>query len=600
MNRSIRKRATITAAAVIASAALFIPTASFAAVAPTVVETETNPVSHLGLNPGANETQLNFNWFTSSATAEQVQIAPASAQTGEEFPATEAVIFDAEMTADNDQGLTTAKATATGLEANTEYIYRVGSEEGGWSQTYTYSTEGFGGDFNFNFFGDAQIGSGSSSKLGEGGGLEQDAQGWYETLDASVEMYPDASFLFSAGDQIDGYGDDGDLESLLGDRDPQYDLFFAEGADVLREVPLATLSGNHDDEGWTYDEYFNMPNADDRSYWYEHNGALVIGLDINTISIYDYFELGQLETDEERAEFLAGLRPQIEAGIDRATEYTESIIAQQGDDADWIIVGFHQSPFSQANHYYDPDIEIMREGFTQSLSDAGVNLVLGGHDHIYTRTHLMEGSTPVVPDAPAGPGDVLTQEDGQVLYLTGSSSSGSKFYDFMDTNGVDDPELVDYDLTHDSTAMWSQDYTADFSNIAITEDSLTVKVHNTHDGSLVDSVELRKPDADNGSDDDDANGSEDAGAQGDDDANGDDNGSGTAEPSSTPTATEDNGANGAGGTDGNDGDDNGAGDAKGDDNLAQTGASDMIMVGAAALALLAGGATIYFIRRQQA
>lgn len=584
MNRTVRRRATISTAVVLAAAALFVPTASYASATPASIAAETSPVSHLGISPGSDETQLSANWFTSSTVTEAIQIAPASAQTGAEFPAEAAASFDAVMAASQDrEGLQTAKATVTGLEANTDYVYRVGSEEHGWSATYTYSTEAFGDSFSFNFYGDAQLGSGSSTEIGAGTGLEEDAQGWYQTLDTSVEMYPDSSFLFHAGDQIDGYGDDGQLEEILGDRDPQYDAFFAEGADTIREVPLATLSGNHDDEGYTYDEFFNMPNSEGRSYWYEYNNALVIGLDINTISIYDYFAIAQLETEEEKADYYESLRPAIEAGIERATEFTNSVIAERGDDADWIIVGFHQSPFSQANHYYDPDIEIMREGFTQSLSDAGVDLVLGGHDHIYTRTHLMEGSTPVVPEEEAGIGDVLEQEDGQVLYLTGNSSSGSKFYDFMDLTGNDDPATADTSQTHPSTAVWDQQYKASFSNIEIDGDSLTVNTHHTVDGALIDQVTLVQSDD-----------------SGEPTGSGEPSGSGEPTGSETPTEDDDSASPKPSTTDGTAAPTNGAGDREdNDDDLAQTGSSDLIMIGAIALALVASGATVYAIRRKQ-
>lgn len=256
-----RYRAALTTAALAAAVTVLAPTAT---AAPQPAPT---PISHLSLNLGATQSQVNFNWFTDSGNAESVQIAPLAAQEGTEFPAAAAHSFPATLTSDNDRGLTTAAATATGLSANTEYIYRVGSEEGGWSPMHSYSTENFGSEFNFTVYGDAQLGSGASTGLGDGGDLASDAAGWYQTLEAANTQYPDASFQFSLGDQIDGYGDGGALEEFLGDRDPQYDAFLAPAADELREVPLAVLSGNHDDAGATYDQYFNMPNETDRNYW---------------------------------------------------------------------------------------------------------------------------------------------------------------------------------------------------------------------------------------------------------------------------------------------------------------------------------------------
>lgn len=211
----------------------------------------------------------------------------------------------------------------------------------------------------------------------------------------------------------------------------------------------------------------------------------MIGLDTNVISIGDYAEIAQLETEEERQAWLDGKRGDIEARYNELTDYVDDVIAQHGDQADWVVVGFHQSPYSQASHHFDPDLEIMRQILPAAFSEAGVDLVLGGHDHIYTRTHLMDGTTPVVPEEAPEAGDVLVQEDNEVMFMTASSSSGSKFYDYMDSEGGEDPAL-----THPSTAVWNQDYTPDFSNVQVTEDRLTVTTHNSEDGTVVDKFTL--------------------------------------------------------------------------------------------------------------
>ena len=79
------------------------------------------------------------------------------------------------------------------------------------------------------------------------------------------------------------------------------------------------------------------------------------------------------------------------------------------------IAGIHQAPFSQGTHYTDNDVVRMRNELTPELSSAGVDLVLSGHDHIYTRTHLMNGADPVVPEGAAKAGDVLIPDENQVL-----------------------------------------------------------------------------------------------------------------------------------------------------------------------------------------
>ncbi|MGO2113252.1 MAG: fibronectin type III domain-containing protein, partial [Pseudoclavibacter sp.] len=345
-----RSRAAVLTTAFLACTATAIASPLAAATA-SAVDAPDTPISHLGLQPGANASQLNLNWFTASGGAEAVQIGQATADGV--FPA-DAATFGATLTTSQDrEGLQFASATASGLEPNTAYVYRVGSDEGGWSEAHEYTTRG-DGDFNFLFYGDPQLGSGGSSDLGEGQGLEADAQGWYDTLEVSTETYPDASFLFSSGDQIDGYGDEGELEAFLGDRDPQYDAFFAD--QTIRSYPIAVLPGNHDDNGYTYDEFWNMPNDEDRNSWFEHNGALFVNLDANMISIETYMALARAETEEDRQAILASVQPDIEAKIAEMKTYLTDVVEAQGAEADWVIAAFHQSPYSQATHYVEPDV----------------------------------------------------------------------------------------------------------------------------------------------------------------------------------------------------------------------------------------------------
>ena len=56
------------------------------------------------------------------------------------------------------------------------------------------------------------------------------------------------------------------------------------------------------------------------------------------------------------------------------------------------------------------------------FKELDVDLVLSGHDHIYSRSYLMSGT------------EVTGKRDGQksegeTLYITGGSSTGSKFYE---------------------------------------------------------------------------------------------------------------------------------------------------------------------------
>ena len=67
-------------------------------------------------------------------------------------------------------------------------------------------------------------------------------------------------------------------------------------------------------------------------------------------------------------------------------------------------------------------IEEIKELHLEIFHDADVDLVLSGHDHIYSRSYYMDGITPDT-------NTVSNRKDaGETLYITGGSSSGNKFY----------------------------------------------------------------------------------------------------------------------------------------------------------------------------
>ncbi|MHA6602286.1 metallophosphoesterase family protein [Corynebacterium coyleae] len=146
----------------------------------------------------------------------------------------------------------------------------------------------------------------------------------------------------------------------------------------------------------------------------------------------------------------------------------------------------------------DKDVVELRNSLTPKLSEAGVDLVLSGHDHIYTRTHLMNGVDPVIPAGASKSGDILIPEDNEVLYVTSTTATGGKYYDFQDENGTTHPNVREEnvtDLAHKSTARWRQDYNPDYTSIDVSSDSLKLTTYNINTPYVVDQVTLLKKDA---------------------------------------------------------------------------------------------------------
>ena len=391
-------------------------------------------ISDVNLNVGSDQYEHNLAWYTNSGVDEDAQLVLKSAATGDEFPA-DAKSFAASGGTATD-GQTYQRATMTGLVPNTDYLYRVGSDERGWSPTYGFSTGALEGDYAFLYAGDAQVGA--------SGNLANDRAGWIDTLQKADTMFPDSSFLLSAGDQVES-----------APNEAEYDAFLSP--DLLREIPLATNNGNHDVASLAYEQHFNMPNVDKNygagvngwsggNYWYMYNDTLYIALNSNN------------RDDANHA------------------EYVEKIVAEQGDKAKWKVVTFHHSIYSVASHATDADIIQRRASLPPVFSKMGIDLVLMGHDHVYTRSHLMQGTEATDTEA-AG---TVIPEDGEVLYLTANSASGSKYYSIRDQ-------------AFPWSAVQNQERVPNFTNIEVTDEAITATTYRSTDLTVVDEVRLQAP-----------------------------------------------------------------------------------------------------------
>jgi acid phosphatase type 7 len=93
----------------------------------------------------------------------------------------------------------------------------------------------------------------------------------------------------------------------------------------------------------------------------------------------------------------------------------------QSTTATWIIAFFHHPPYTKGSHNSDTESEHiqMRQNFLPILEAGGVDLVLGGHSHIYERSYLLDGhyglSTTLTPAMKLNPGDGRPAGNGAYL-----------------------------------------------------------------------------------------------------------------------------------------------------------------------------------------
>ncbi|WCZ38777.1 fibronectin type III domain-containing protein [Corynebacterium jeddahense] len=427
--------------------AITLLTSSATAVSANAQETINTRISRIVLGVGSDATEANLAWQSKRSGAQYVQYWPANDPDS---------VTEIESTPGpyNAAFFYPHQATMTGLQPETQYIYRVGNDRRGWSEKRTFTTGADSDTWNFLAMADVQIGVDTK--------IREQAAAWNKAVNVATGEHPESAFIMLLGDQIEGWGA------------PVAQLEAFTAPEKLQQYRLAVMKGNH--ETYAPDSHFRdtyfLPNevGSSANYFFNYNNVLFIGLDGNRSSSED---------------------------INSHAKFVNDTIANSGAEADWVVVGIHQAPFSQGKHYTDSDVVRLRNELTPKLSEAGVDLVLSGHDHIYTRTHLMNGFNPVIPEGASKSGDVLIPEDGEVLYVTSTTATGGKYYDFQDKYGDTHPNIREErarDLAHDSTARWRQDYNPDYTNIEVSPTELKLTTYNINTPYVVDQVTLKKKD----------------------------------------------------------------------------------------------------------
>ncbi|WP_307844243.1 fibronectin type III domain-containing protein [Sanguibacter suaedae] len=402
-------------------------------------------LSDIVMTVGSDETSRGITWYSNVDTAQVVQLAPASAVTDGSFPA-DAVTVPA-TGGPTTSGEFRRSATLTDLAESTDYAYRVGNDTDGWSATSTFSTGTTTGDYDFLFVGDPQIGA--------SGDVARDQAGWTDTLAVAEAAFPDSELIFSAGDQVESAGNEA-----------HYDAFLAP--DQLRRLPLVPTNGNHDVGSKAYEQHFTLPNNDPTAgaatsasasggnYWFTHKDVLYLNINSNN---------GDVASHEA---------------------FLRRVVAEQGGSARWVVLAFHHSIYSVAAHVNDARIKDLRAALPPIISDLGIDLVLQGHDHSYTRSFLLEDGDRADATEVPGQSEVVPGE-GEVLYVTANSASGSKYYD---VRAPDAPYA----------SVINQEKVRNYSHVEVTDETITVSTMRSEqagDGkavnSVVDQVTLRKP-----------------------------------------------------------------------------------------------------------
>ena len=328
-----------------------------------------------------------------------------------------------EERADEESSAYCYTAVMSNLEPNMEYVYQVSTfNEQKVSKPYTYINDANMGTFSFLFVGDPQIGAGN---------LETDQINWYNTLNVMRIINRGASFIISGGDQTDS----ADVEDNL------KEYFAFRSHDVLKELPIMVVRGNHETDTELYDLQFNRQNQNAKyDYYFVKNDTLFVSLNTNN---HDY---GSHE------------------------DYLAHAIKETNPR--WIVVMMHYSIFSAGPHADDESIIEGRDKYSEIFSKYNVDLVLSGHDHLYARSYLMSGD-----DSTGKDGGL--KNTGETMYVTGNSASESKFY-------TDDGGNYPY------LSVLKQEKVPYVTSIVVSRDSINISTYRVFDLKKIDSCVIRK------------------------------------------------------------------------------------------------------------
>lgn len=367
----------------------------------------TTSIRWLSVTVGAEEDEVNLTWYSPSEVTGQVLWTTSD---DEDFE--NAMTFDAASTTASEvtSGYYINHATVSGLAAETDYIYKVGNEDG-MSPSYSYTTPAYSDSFRFTVLGDPQLGKPVDE-------LDNQKTTFKRVLNKIKYHFSDTSFLVSLGDQVNDFGDT-----------EQYDAFLNQA--VLYSLSLVPIKGNHEIGGSQYSEHFYLPNQtqygtcddeNDGDFWFVRGNALFLVLD-----------LMDAEKWGEHEQFIA------EA-------------CEANPDVNWRIILCHYSPYNSYEDYMENAANI--RPYFLSFTDAyDIDLVMTGHDHAYSRSYYIQSD-----------GSYLEYESPAVdpegtMYVTLNSSSGSLYHRPSAQNEIafseyrEAPEVTDVQVTPTSLSI---------------------------------------------------------------------------------------------------------------------------------------------------
>lgn len=241
-------------------------------------------------------------------------------------------------------------AVVEGIEPG-DFYYRI-VYNGGIGQTYKLKINAVSDKNKFLIFADSQ------------GMVKSDYDRFLSLLEGAVKRERDIDFLVHLGDFVD----DGNNEDYWK---------WVLDSDVWRQNAALGLSGNHEARqnivaynagiGNSVINHFNLPISKKQDKSLGAYYAVVYG-DI-TIIVLNTNTGGEYALDEK--------------------QYKWAIDTAKNAKTKWKILFTHKSSYSNGPHHKDQDVKLIGRQIDDIAYYGKIDVVFGGHDHVYARTPLL-------------------------------------------------------------------------------------------------------------------------------------------------------------------------------------------------------------------
>ena len=408
---------------------------------------------------GDLKTQVGFSWITSkNNSASMVDIVERKGPVPNFDGAIRFTTNDGAATEGNREDDTWRwhKIVATGLKPGTTYQYRVGDGTY-WSDAGQFSTspetmpeEGF----TFLQVNDPQA------------SIENNFYVWGYAMEQARETFLDYKFILLGGDHVD-----------VASNADQWEMFFDKAQTVIGKSVFAGAVGNHDVRQSSY-------NTDESLLPYRFNYLM------QPDAIFEYGPYYSF--DYGNAHFMI---LNSDALLVSDNEVQQNWIKYDfvKNAKKWNIVMLHRSLYTNGPQYKDTEA---RKILSELLYDVlGVDIVFGGHDHVYNRTYPILNNAPVTDSAvlknqTVGKLTDVTLWDNPIGTVNQLNNAvGTKFYTLKSN---DLKWFVPLDVAKGSTLY--QPHLATYAGVTVTENEIVNSAYYTDgaESTLIERQGIRK------------------------------------------------------------------------------------------------------------